>query len=167
MTKELILGCGHNKNKSMANVEYENPTTIDINPDVNPDIILDLSKEKLPFEDNTFDEIHAYQVLEHLGMQGQYILFFSQFEDYWRVLKPNGLMIITVPNDDNKWTWGDPGHCRVINSGTLTFLDQEQYKKQLGKTSMTDYRNVYKGNFKLLKYIKGEVSTLFVLICIK
>jgi hypothetical protein len=45
------------------------------------------------------------------------------------------------------WAWGDPSHRRVINEGSFTFLDQTQYAKQVGKTAMTDFRSLWKGDF--------------------
>ena len=160
--KELILGAGSTKIKRMTlnnlSSEYENPVTVDINKDHNPDVLWDLNKLPLPFEDNEFDEIHAYDVLEHLGHQGDYESFFNFFNDLWRILKPNGKLFALVPHWNSLWAWGDPGHVRVINGGTLSFLDREQYEIQVGKSAMTDYRFIYKGNFKLasFKEIKNE-----------
>jgi len=170
MKRELVLGCGFKKNFSInPNQTWECQSTIDINPDAKPDILMDLSDitKKLPFNDNTFEEIHAYEILEHIGQQGDYKLFFKQFEEYWRVLKPYGTMFITVPKHDELWAWGDPGHTRIINDGTLVFLDQEEYKKQIGITSMTDYRRIYKGNFVLMEIIDMDLSKAYILKAIK
>ncbi len=151
--KELIIGCGQHKKKILLppNKEgYENPVTLDINPNVKPDIVHDLEVLPLPFDDNEFDEIHAYEVLEHTGEQGDYKFFFKQFIEFWRILKQGGLFCATVPTFDSMWAWGDPSHKRIINQGTLVFLSQDEYIQQIdeGGSPMTDFRYIYKADFK-------------------
>jgi SAM-dependent methyltransferase len=154
MTKELIIGCGQRKTHNLSGQPYQNPTTLDNNPTHNPDILHDLEHLPLPFPTDTFDEIHAYHTLEHTGQQGDHIFFFKQFQDFWRILKPLGTIHIITPHYTSPWAWGDPGHKRIISKQTLIFLDQNTYK-QIGKTAMTDYRNIYQGN---LKHIWHEVT---------
>lgn len=153
--KELIIGCGNKKNikavvlRPQDDRSYKNPTTLDINPDCKPDVLWNLEELPLPFDDNTFDEIHAYEILEHTGQQGDYKFFFAQFSDFWRILKPGGTLSATVPRWDRVWAWGDPSHKRIINAGTLVFLSQKEYEKQNGVTSMSDYRYIYKADFNI------------------
>ena len=157
MRRELLIGCGVDRNKRLWSQGYEkwtNLVTLDINPEVKPDMVWDL--EKLPYtwaDGNTFDEIHAYHVLEHLGTQGDYRFFFAQFEELWRILKPDGCLAAMVPAWNDGWAWGDPGHRRIISDESLTFLSQAEYCKQLDnpdktqRTPMTDYRWCYKADF--------------------
>ena len=151
---ELLLGCGNRREKLIRPhgrpTNWTTLTTLDMDRRCNPDHVWNLDwSDPLPFADNTFDEIHAYEVLEHLGNQGDWWTFFHQFTDYWRILRPDGLLCATVPAHDSIWTWGDPGHRRVINLGTLVFLNQEEYHKQVGKTAMTDYRGHWFGDFSV------------------
>lgn len=149
--RELLLGCGHRRTKLIATPGhpfFENLTTLDTNPDCKPDVVFNLDNVnpvfgfKLPFENETFDEIHGYEVLEHVGAQGDYRAFFCEFSEYYRILKPNGLFCATVPKWDGIWAFGDPGHRRIINEGTLVFLSKQQYAEQLGKGPMSDYRSL-------------------------
>ena len=171
--KELIIGCGQHKGQKILspsdNNKYINPVTLDINPDVKPDVVHDLEILPLPFDNNEFDEIHAYEVLEHTGNQGDYKFFFAQFSDFWRILKPGGKLCATVPMWDSLWAWGDPSHKRVINKGSLVFLSQSEYVKQIdnGKTPMTDFRYVYRADFKVVFLKEGETKLMFVLESIK
>lgn len=165
--RELVLGCGNAKRKvvSIGNEGYEwgDPVFLDINPDVKPDVVHDLNVRPLPFKDEEFDEIHAYEVLEHIGMQGDYKGFFAEFDEYWRILKPGGLLVGSCPKHDSLWAWGDPSHVRIISPGTITFLSQRAYKEQCGVTPMTDFRYLWDKDFDLVMSNESEHSWFFVL----
>jgi len=175
--KELVLGCGNYKKKRIfydGNREYDNSLFLDIDPGCKPDLIYDLNQlgtagNKLPFEDNEFDEIHAYDVLEHVGRQGDVQGFFREFAEYYRILKDKGRFFISCPKFDGKWAWGDPGHTRMITKETITYLSQEAYDDQVGITQISDYRYMWKGNFKVIEYYPGTMndSDGFTLECIK
>lgn len=199
---ELLIGCGHARDKRMwwpMDLPHEkrvwsNLVTLDCNPDCDPDFLCDLSLKHLSarfrvfarkyvaglswssreaFADNSFDEIHAYEVLEHLGAQGQYHAFFAQFSELWRILKPDGLLFATVPSRYSPWLWGDPSHTRAILPETLIFLDQEEYKRQCDsedpreRTSMSDFRQYYKADFERLYVYDDKLHTKFVLRAVK
>lgn len=156
--KELLMGCGSRTQKDLyvdGKEEFENVTRLDYNADHKPDIVWDLTVHPLPFDNEEFDEIHAYEVLEHLATQGDYEFFFREFTEYWRILKPHGKFFASVPT--GVWIWGDPSHRRAIQPETLIFLDQDQYQ-QVGRTSMSDFRNIYKVSFKTIyaKEIGGK-----------
>jgi SAM-dependent methyltransferase len=141
--------------------------TLDIDEACEPDVVHDLEDLPLPFDDNMFDEIHAYEVLEHTGRQGDWRFFFNQFYEFWRILKPGGKFVALCPMWDGVWCWGDPGHTRCINRGVITYLVQEEYEKLIGKTSMTDYRHWWKGNFHPLAMQEEGETFAFVLEAVK
>jgi SAM-dependent methyltransferase len=150
--RELLLGCGSNRAKQIiyrGRSEWDALTTLDHNDDHKPDVVWDLNELPLPFEDEAFDEIHAYEVLEHLGTQGDWRFFFNQWSDFWRILKPGGVFVGTCPSFDSPWAWGDPSHTRVISPESLIFLCQPAYE-QVGKTPMSDFRFVYRADFDLI-----------------
>lgn len=151
--QELLLGCG-NRSKKLLKFQYipqefQNLTRLDIDPDCKPDVVHDLNVLPLPFADNSFNEIHAPDVLEHCGTQGDWRFFFAQFTEFWRILKPGGYMIGSCPKWDSPWAWSDPGHSRLISQHSLIFLDQDNYS-QIGTNPMTDYRHVYKAHFRTM-----------------
>jgi hypothetical protein len=60
----LDIGCG-NKEKTIM-FKKENVVSLDAWDKVNPDICLDVSKEKLPYEKNSFDIILMIDFIEHI-----------------------------------------------------------------------------------------------------
>lgn len=157
---ELLVGAGSSRTKhiKIGGGQWTALVTLDINADHKPDVVWDLTKRPLPFEDNTFDEIHAYEVLEHLGQQGDWRTFFEEFSEWWRILKPGGLLCGSSPAPNSQWIWGDPGHTRVISPECFTYLVQPEYVRQVGVTAMTDYRFVYKADFDTVhRRIAGDV----------
>lgn len=148
---ELLLGCGNSRTKHLVAPgrpkDWVALTTLDHDPSCGADVEWDLNRLPLPFDDDRFDEIHAYHVLEHLGAQGDFRTFFAQFSEFWRILKPDGHMLIIVPAPGSQWVWGDPGHTRHLPPAIFTFLDQAEYTKQVGTTALADYRRFYRADF--------------------
>ena len=147
---ELLIGCGNSRRKklSLSDRGWQALTTMDHDPDCGADVVHDLEEYPWPFADGAFDEVHAYCVLEHLGQQGDYKAFFATFAEIYRVLKPGGHLIGICPSHKSEWAWADPSHTRIIAPGSLVFLDREQYHNQVGRTAMTDFRWLWKGDFE-------------------
>lgn len=153
MRKILLLGAGNDRRKKV----YVPPTTedwngeivtLDMNPNCGADVVWDLDKRPLPFEDEAFDEMAAYDVLEHLGRQGDWRGFFDEFAEYWRILKPEGTFGIIVPIGDDALS--DPGHTRFLSATQFGFLSQNFYEKNIETGApVTDYRWYWKRNFNL------------------
>lgn len=162
---ELLIGCGNSRDKKLTFSEipqnWVELRTLDMDEGCEPDHVHDLEDLPLPFDDNVFDEIHAYEVLEHTGQQGDYRFFFNQFYEFWRILKPGGYFIGTCPLWSGEWAWGDPGHKRIISANALTFLSQKEYKVQVGKTAMTDYRDYWDGDFDLIANKESDDGNTF------
>jgi predicted SAM-dependent methyltransferase len=154
--RELLIGSGPSRLKKIvpegSSPKWEDLTTLDMDPNCGASVIWDLEKFPYPFEDNTFDEVHAYDVLEHLGTLGDYRFFFKQFEEMWRIMKNGGHLFACVPGPKSPWLWGDPGHRRIITPEMLQFLEQDFYEVDENgrpkKVQSTFYQSVYHGNFK-------------------
>ena len=166
MKRELLIGCGSSKDKRLT-VDgtwiFDNPTTLDYNSDHGTDVVWDLHNLPLPFDAESFDEIHAYEVLEHVGQQGDYKTFFNQFTEFHRLLKTGGFFMGICPSRHSAWAWGDPSHTRVLQKEHLHFLSQENYVKEVGVTPMSDFRFIYKVDFELTWVKEDEHKLKFIL----
>lgn len=121
-------------------------------------------------EADYWDEIHAYQVLEHLGSLGDAHAMLSHFAELWRLLKPGGYLVGSVPSRFDLGLFGDPSHRRVINDMTLVFLDQFEYVRQCDgprPTSMSDFRDIYRADFRRISSNDNRVTFDFVLQAVK
>lgn len=167
---ELLLGCGNRREKVLwANEkrQWDHLVTLDRDPDCGANIIWDLEDKPWPVESNQFDEVHAYEILEHLGTQGDFRAFFDDFSEIHRTLKSGGLLFATCPAHGSVWLWGDPSHRRAISRESLTFLSQEEYRRQVGVTGMTDFRWYWKGDFELLFHNSTADTFAFCMRAIK
>lgn len=170
--KELLIGCGAARDRRLTvdgSRAWSNLTTLDHNAEHNPDVVWDLNHpDFLPREwVDAFDEIHAYEVMEHVGQQGDYKTFFNQFSAIHRVLKNGGHFFATCPSRHSPWAWGDPSHTRIMQPEQLVFLSQEQYVKQVGKTAMSDFRHIYKADFEVVYANEDKNDFCFILRAIK
>lgn len=127
--KILNIGCGSRKVKDELN--------LDINPKMNPDIVMDISKvsfgkkvlsEKygeIEIKEEMFDEIHADHVLEHIPD------IVSTMWNCYKLLKWDGVMKITVPYDLSYGAWQDPTHVRAFNQHSWKYWCMPWCKQQL------------------------------------
>lgn len=152
--KNLLLGAGNSRDKKIHLPGEESwageLVTIDMNPNCGADIVWDLERRPLPFGDAEFDEIHAYDVLEHWGRQGDWRAWFDEMAEYHRLLKPAGVMCVVVPINDD--ALADPGHTRFFSFNHFAFLNQKWYDEELkAHRPVTDYRWYWKLNFDVLR----------------
>ena len=171
MKTELLIGAGSSRVKKLVpwghQPTWDNLITLDNNPDHKPDIVHDLEKPYIPLPYDFADEIHAYEVLEHTGQQGDYEFFFAQFSDFWRVLKPGGLLIGSCPSRHSAWAFGDPSHRRIVQPESFVFLVQPEYTCQVGKTAMSDFRHIYKADLDIQHSDDNGESFTFILCAVK
>lgn len=167
---QILLGCGSNHTKKLSlsgKEEWDGLVTLDFDASHRPNVIFDLSSGELPFDDDVADEIHAYDVMEHFGQQGDWRFFFRQWENIWKVLKPNGHFFGISPHWISPWAWMDPGHTRVFGPEVLHFLQQPNYA-EVGKTPMTDYRFCYRADFDLIRSeTTQDLQFIYVLRAVK
>lgn len=57
------------------------------------DIVRDVAKRGIPFSDNEFDEVYAFDVIEHIETYEDLIFLLNEI---WRVLKKDGIFEFTT-----------------------------------------------------------------------
>lgn len=111
--------------------------TIDYDKNCNPDYVLDIEKDRLPFEDNTVEEVIVHHVMEHLG-EG----FFHFLQELYRVCKHGAQIDILVPHHRHDYFLNDPTHRRPITVDGL-WLFSKKYndvcKEQNSRASRLAY----------------------------
>lgn len=94
--KKLNLGCGETKKEGYLNLDWSSLT--------HPDIVHDLNVLPYPFEDDSFDEIEIFHVLEHLDKP------FAIMRELHRILKPEGILHVKVPHFSRGFTHAEHAH---------------------------------------------------------
>lgn len=112
---KINLGAGYDKTEGFI--------TLDDDPNTNPDYLIDLEKDRLPFEDSSVEEVKAHHVLEHIG-EG----FIPLMLEIYRVCKHGAVIDIAVPNHMHETFYGDPTHKRPITVNTF-YLFSKKYNK--------------------------------------
>jgi len=92
----LNLGCGR---KPLAEA-----VNLDISPVVGADVVHDLNTTPWPFASDTFDEVHAYDVLEHV----QDVV--KALEEIHRICRPGAVLHATVPHFSSANAFTDVTH---------------------------------------------------------
>jgi len=90
---------------------------IDKCPDADCDIVRDFAKRGIPFSDDLFDDVLAYDVLEHIESYDDLIFLVNEV---WRVLRSGGIFHVTVPN--YLCGFDHPTHHRVFSSGAFYYF---------------------------------------------
>lgn len=128
--KSLDLGSGFNpRNPFNASSTYG----IDIRHSIENKNIKKciLGFEKIPFEDEYFDFITAYDLLEHIprtsfSNNSLNFPFVFLMNEIWRVLKVGGLFFSSSPCYPMKEAFQDPTHVNIMTEDTLNLYFAEK-----------------------------------------
>jgi SAM-dependent methyltransferase len=182
--RELLLGCGHSREKKLGlfgrPLKWQGLTTLDYYPECEPDYLCDLNETPwryrevenngnynpnfYPLPSDSYDEVHAYEVLEHLGRQGNAKAFFETFSEIYRILKPDGYLFATCPSRTSPWLWGDPSHTRAIQTESLAFLDQAIiHNNRVHHSPMSDFTRYWTGDLQKMRSDDNGASHIFCL----
>jgi len=144
--KKLNAGCGRDIKKGWVNLDREKHEGVDI--------VHDLDNFPYPFEDSTFDEIWADQIMEHLDNPEKFV------RELWRIAKPKAKVIIGTVHFSSPTVWGDITHKRPYQSDTFNAFNIK-YKKSKCLSLINDSKEFFvvkstihfRYFFKPLKYL--------------
>lgn len=91
------------------------------------DLVYNLDRYPYPFEDNTFEEVNAHNVLEHLSD------IIKPMEEIWRISKPKAKIIIEVPPFYSHCAADDPTHKVFFTYVTFDYFRPEDYLNYMTK----------------------------------
>lgn len=106
----LDVGCGINK--------FPGAIGIDRNPNTRADVIADLDQFPFPFRDNSFREIRAIHVIEHVAD------VIKTMEEFHRLLMPGGVAVVVTPHYTDYSSFCDPTHRWHLNSFSMKFFGE-------------------------------------------
>lgn len=110
----LNLGCGANKIKGYVNIDTE--------PSVKPDLVVDFTKQRLPYKNGTVDEIIFFHTIEHIRKIFHNVII----SECSRVLKLGGKILISYPN-----FWECAKRWKDNEMGRRDFWEATIYGRQL------------------------------------
>ena len=113
---KLHLGCGNDYRKGYINC--------DVSSDVNPDKVVDLEK-KLPFGDNSVDDVLANHVLEHVYN------FVPLMHELNRICKKNSKIKIKVPFYSAWGQFNDPTHVRFFTPFSFDYFKRGSFSHEV------------------------------------
>ena len=150
MKKSLDLGCGENpRNPYNADVVVG----IDVSGEAGPfRLVRDVAMQGIPFPEDYFDYVSAYDFLEHIprlvylpdhaSIPRIHYPFVDLMSEIWRVLKPDGIFYSSTPCAHYAAAFQDPTHVNYVTPDTFGeyFDDQKTWAKHYG----------FKGKFKIV-----------------
>ena len=141
----LEIGCGEGRGVELLAPNVEAYTAVDKIEEVVENLgnkfetstFIQANIPPLPFEDNCFDTIVSFQVIEHIEDDSEYL------KEIHRILRPGGIAYISTPNI--KLTLSrNPWHIREYTADELTLLCQKYF-------STVEMKGIA-GNKKVMEY---------------
>lgn len=149
----LEIGCGEGRGVELLAPKVVTYTAVDKIEEVVQSLSLKFKNSRfiqanippLPFEDNSFDSIVSFQVIEHIKDDNKYL------QEINRILKPGGKAYISTPNI--KLTLSrNPWHIREYTANELTELCKKYF-------SVVEMRGIA-GNEKVMEYHKQNEASV-------
>lgn len=132
LSNHLDLGCGKFPRNPFNQKNLYGIDVRDINPDSFDEGFFykkaNLFLEPIPYPDNTFNSVSAFDFLEHIPRvhideNGTvHFLFIKLMNEIYRVLKPDGLFFALTPCYPNKEAFQDPTHVNIITNNTHQYF---------------------------------------------
>ncbi len=132
-TRHLDLGCGSQPRNPYGRTELHGVDIAPGRPGGAEIRRCNLALEPLPYPDNHFDSLSAFDFLEHVprllptrdGAATRFP-FIELMTEAWRVLRPNGLFYAVTPCYPSPEAFQDPTHINIITDRTHHYFARPQ-----------------------------------------
>lgn len=142
MARILDVGCGINK--------YPGSIGIDVNPRTKADVVCNLDAFPYPFRDQSFTEIRAIHVIEHVAD------VIRMLEEFYRLLEPGGKVVIATPHYTDFSSFCDPTHRWHLNSYSLRYFGERNAGYGYYSGARFEETRVYVKLLSLWRYLGFE-----------
>lgn len=146
----LDIGCNNGQNTLKAAKSCKKVIGFDNDPKIleiakreimrkktkNIEILRISAEETFPFKNNNFDKVLFFAVLEHLENRDKAMV------EVGRVLKPKGLLLLSVPNKDTSWK-------KLQKKFGLPYYSDSDHKVEYSKSSIINLLKRY--HFKIIR----------------
>lgn len=109
----LEVGCGSAKTPGAVG--------LDVSPDTEADIVHDLDSFPYPIGDDSFDEVLAQDVIEHVREP------IRVFDELHRVTRPGGRVQLRTPHFSSVLAYGDPTHRHYFSTIAIRSLAEPRF----------------------------------------
>lgn len=107
----LDVGCGGNKQTGFVG--------LDVRPLPGVDIVHDVEQVPYPIPSEVCTHILLSHLIEHMCPKR----VFGIMNELWRIMKPEGQLMISSPYGGSKGFWQDPTHTHGWNENTALYFD--------------------------------------------
>lgn len=85
------------------------------------DVVWDLDVTPWLWQNDEFDKVIALDVMEHLQLE-----VYEWLDECWRILKPDGLLVLRLPAWNHENSHIDPTHRRLFHPRTFEYWDKSK-----------------------------------------
>ena len=140
----LDVGCGINK--------FPGAIGLDCKPNTKADVIANLDEFPFPFRDNSFAEIRAIHVIEHVSD------VMRAMEEFHRLLAPGGRALIVTPHYTDFSSFCDPTHRSHLTSFSLRYFTKKEFGFGYYSSARFEEISVHVRLLALWRYLGFELA---------
>jgi SAM-dependent methyltransferase len=115
----LDAGCGNAKQPNCVGMDKRALPGVDV--------VHDIETTPWPFTKETFDRIIMSHVMEHINPS----VAVDVMNEMWRVMKPDGVLMLAMPYAGSFGHWQDPTHIKPWNEATCHYFDPDMELYQI------------------------------------
>jgi SAM-dependent methyltransferase len=109
----LDAGCGSAKQPNCVGMDKRSLPGVDV--------VHDIETTPWPFTKETFDRIIMSHVMEHINPS----VSVDVMNEMWRIMKPDGVLMLSMPYAGSFGHWQDPTHIKPWNEATCHYFDPD------------------------------------------